>query len=198
MIGRLEGVLAEKSPGELIVDVGGAGYEVRVPLSTFTELPEVGERVRLRVHTHVREDVLQLYGFLSETERIGFRMLIGVSGVGPRMALAILSGLRVERLAHAIREGDVSALRNVPGVGPKTAERILVDLRGRARDIELTGEVESMGASPGLEDETVSALLNLGYPRPHAEKAVRRAARALPSGAALEDWIREALRAAAG
>ncbi len=197
MIGRLEGVLAEKAPDAVLLDVGGVGYDLRVPLSTFVELPDPGKTVRLEVHTHVREDTLQLYGFLSPEERLGFRLLIGISGVGPRVALAILSGLPIERLLLAIRRKDLASLKGVPGVGPKTAERILIELRDKVGQFELIEE-RSEGASDAQE-ATVSALVNLGYPRSHADKAVRRALEQVPAGELpLEELIREALRVAAG
>ena len=197
MIGRLEGVLAEKAPDAVLLDVGGVGYDLRVPLSTFVELPDPGKTVRLEVHTHVREDTLQLYGFLSPEERLGFRLLIGISGVGPRVALAILSGLPIERLLLAIRRKDLASLKGVPGVGPKTAERILIELRDKVGQFELIEE-RSEGASDAQE-ATVSALVNLGYPRSHADKAVRLALEQVPSGELpLEELIREALRVAAG
>lgn len=197
MIGRLEGVLAEKAPDALVIDVGGVGYDVRVPLSTFLELPDTGKTVRLEVHTHVREDALQLYGFLSARERLGFRLLIAINGVGPRLALAILSGLPIERLLGAVGRKDVAVLRAVPGVGPKTAERILIELRDRVAEFELMGE-RSTGDSDARE-AAISALVNLGYPRSHAEKAVRHARELDPDNElSLENLIREALRVAAG
>ena len=124
MIGWVEGRLAEKTPEGVLVDVNGVGYDVRIPLSTFLELPDEGKTVRFRIHTHVREDQFQLFGFLSEEERSCFRLLLGISGVGPRLALAVLSGLPVSQLVLALREGNVTALRGIPGVGNKTAERI--------------------------------------------------------------------------
>jgi Holliday junction DNA helicase RuvA len=197
VIGRLEGILAEKAPEALVIDVGGVGYDVRVPLSTFLELPDPGKVVRLQIHTYVREDTLQLYGFLTAEERLGFRLLIGISGVGPRMALAILSGLPIERMLLAIRKKDLTSFTAVPGVGPKTAERILIELRDKVAEFELIEE-RSEGTADA-EDATVSALVNLGYPRGHAEKAVRRALESVPDGEMeLEDLIREALRVAAG
>ena len=195
MIAQLEGVLAEKTPEVVVLDVAGVGYEVRVPLSTYFGLPDEGKTVRLRVHTHVREEALQLYGFASSAERAGFRLLIGVSGVGPRVALAILSGLSIERLAAAVRSRDLSALRGVPGVGPKTAERILVDLRDRVGGLEV--ESESGSAPGGVEEATLSALVNFGYPRGHAERAVRSALESLGQAPLFEDLVREALRVAA-
>ncbi len=197
MIGRLEGVLADKAPDALVIDVGGVGYELRVPLSTFLELPDPGKTVRLQVYTHVREDTLQLYGFLTDEERLGFKLLIGISGVGPRMALAILSGLPIERLLGAIRKKDLASLTSVPGVGAKTAERILIELRDKVTEFELIEERGEGGSD--AEESTISALVNLGYPRGHAEKAARRACElGVGDEMTLEDLIREALRVAAG
>jgi Holliday junction DNA helicase RuvA len=193
LIARLEGKLGEKSPQEVVLDVGGVGYAVRVPLSTFLELPGVGEPITLRIHTHVREDALQLYGFLCEAQRAAFALLLGISGVGPRLALAILSGLSVARLVAAVQRGDVSALRGIPGVGAKTAERILVELRdkvSRLRDVAPDEPEEEP------DEAVVSALANLGYARPQAERAVRAAAAQLGEAPQLEDLIREALRVA--
>ena len=194
MIGRLEGKLAEKTPEAVLVDANGVGYDVRIPLSTFLELPDEGKIVRFRVHTYVREDQLQLFGFLSEQERSLFRLFLSVSGVGPRLALALLSGLPVPRVVRAIRERDLAALRSIPGVGNKTAERILVDLRDKVG--RLVG-VELPTPAGEAEEATVSALVNLGYARGQAEKAVSVALEQLDDAPAIEDLIREALRAAA-
>lgn len=197
MISRLEGVLAEKSPETVVLDVHGVGYEVRVPLSTFFDLPDEGKTVRLHIHTHVREDALQLFGFGSETERALFRLLIATSGVGPKLALSILSGLPAANLVAALRAGDLAALTRIPGVGRKTAERIVLDLREKV----LGFEVETRSArtpAPDAAAAAESALTNLGYPRPHAERAVRRALESSADGASLETLIKEALRAAAG
>ena len=194
MIGRLEGKLAEKTPEAVLVDANGVGYDVRIPLSTFLELPDEGKIVRFRVHTYVREDQLQLFGFLSEQERSLFRLFLSVSGVGPRLALALLSGLPVARVVQAIRQGDLAALRGIPGVGNKTAERILVELRDKVGRLE---GVELPTPAGEAEEATVSALVNLGYPRGQAEKAVSVALEQLDDAPAIEDLIREALRAAA-
>lgn len=194
MIALLEGRLAEKSPERVVLDVRGVGYEVHIPVSTFLELPDEGKTVRLRIHTHVREEALQLFGFWSEPERLGFRLLIAISGVGPRLAVAILSGVPVERLVRAIRDGDLAALRSIPGVGPKTAQRILVELRDRVDAFE---EVGGPLAGDGVEAATISALVNLGYARGEAEKVVRRALEQLPDAPELETLVREALRVAA-
>ncbi len=194
MIALLEGRLAEKSPERVVLDVRGVGYEVNVPVSTFLELPDEGKTVRLRIHTHVREEALQLFGFWSEPERVGFRLLIGISGVGPRLAIAILSGVPIERFVAAVRDGDLAALRSIPGVGPKTAQRILVELRDRLDVFELVG---APLPGDGVEAATQSALVNLGYARAEAERVVRRALEQLPDAPELETLVREALRVAA-
>ena len=197
MIARLEGVLAEKSPEAVVLDVHGVGYELRVPLSTFFELPDEGKTVRLRVHTHVREDAFLLYGFGTELERALFRLLLGASGVGPKLALAILSGLPTDKLIAALRSGNLAALVGIPGVGKKTAERIVVELRDRVTALEAI----PTSAQPPRDDASASAesaLVNLGYPKAHAEKAVRRALESLPESPGLESLIKEALRVAAG
>ena len=193
MIARIEGRLLDKTPEAIVLDVGGVGYELRVPLSTFVELPDEGKTVRLRVHTHVREDVLQLYGFRSDAERTTFRLLLGISGVGPRLALAILSGIPVTRLVAAVRGGDHAALCGVPGVGNKTAQRILVELKDKVDGLE----ADERAPLDDVEEATVSALVNLGYPRSQAERVVRGALERLPAAPSLEDLVREALRAAA-
>jgi Holliday junction DNA helicase RuvA len=194
VIAQLEGRLVEKRPEAVIVDLGGVGYEVRVPVSTFLELPDEGKTVRLRIHTYVREDTLALYGFLTERERLAFGLLLGINGVGPRLALAILSGLPAERLAQVVRRRDVAVLRGIPGVGTKTADRMLVELRDKVDRIDASPEP---GPGDDLTEETLSALLNLGYPRVQAEKAVRAAVERLPDDAPLEHLIREALSVAA-
>jgi Holliday junction DNA helicase RuvA len=194
VIARLEGRLAEKATDCVVLDVVGVGYEVHVPLSTFLELPDEGKTVALRIHTHVREEAFTLYGFLTDAERAAFRLLIGISGVGPRLALAILSGTPLPRLVAAIRDADKAALRGIPGVGPKTADRILVELRDR---LDRLPPLDAAEPATDVEKATVSALENLGYPRTQAEKVVRAALEQLPAGSALEDVVREALRVAA-
>jgi holliday junction DNA helicase RuvA len=196
VIARLEGVLAEKGPESVILDVAGVGYEVRIPLSTYLELPAEGKTIRLRIHTHVREDALQLYGFLREAERTAFLLLIGISKIGPRIALAILSGLPTAELVRALREQDIGSLRRIPGVGAKTAERIVMELRDKVASLESA----AAGPTPasGIEDETVSALVNLGYVRNQAERAVRSALEGLRERPTLEELVREALRVVAG
>jgi len=194
MIARLEGTLAEKTPERVVLDVSGVGYELHIPVSTYLGLPDEGKTVRLCVHTHVRQEALQLFGFCSSGERIAFRLLIGINGVGPRLAIAILSGVPLDRFVGAVRGGDLAALRSIPGVGPKTAQRILIELRDR---LDAFDPGEAVGAVDGVEAATVSALVNLGYAQGEAEKVVREAVQHLPDAPALEDLVREALRVVA-
>jgi Holliday junction DNA helicase RuvA len=175
MIALLRGVLLEKHPNQAIVETGGVGYDVTIPVSTFTHLPETGAEVRLRIHTHVREDALALYGFLTQDEKALFEKLIGVSGIGPTLAVKILSGLAAPDLIHAIRRGELERLVRIPGVGRKTAERMVLELRDKLPAV--TGEEPEAAAaalSP-IDQDVLSALLNLGCARPQAESAVRKA-----------------------
>ncbi len=195
MIGRLSGTLAGKSPGSVLVDVQGVGYRVLVPLSTFYALPAEGERATLEVSTQVREDAIQLFGFATARERELFELLITVSRIGPKLAVAILSGVAVGELAAAIAAGDAARLGAVPGVGAKTAERLVLELRGKVVPPEAR---EHPAAPPGLGveerravDDAVEALVGLGYRARDAERAVGRAAR--EGEAALEALIRRAL-----
>ena len=176
MIALLRGELIEKHPNQAIVEAGGVGYDVTIPVSTFTHLPELGAEVRLRIHTHVREDALALYGFLTQGEKVLFEKLISVSGIGPTLAVKILSGLAAGDLTLAIRRGEVAKLVKVPGVGKKTAERMVLELRDKlpASDGGETGAPAAEALSP-IEQDVLSALLNLGCLRPQAEAAVRKA-----------------------
>jgi len=169
MIARLRGKLIEKEPSRVVVDVNGVGYEVSIPLTTFTAMPESGAEVLVDIYTHVREDVIALYGFSSRQERRVFERLISISGIGPRLAITILSGGSVEGLVSAIRRGDLARLTAIPGVGKKTAERIVIELRDKLKD--MTEEA----LKPTVEVDVVSALENLGYPRAMIEAAIRRA-----------------------
>ncbi len=191
MIARLHGVLHEKTPEQLIVDVGGVGYQVLVSLQTFYHLPGVGEQVSLLIHTHTREDTLRLYGFLEEKEKSCFLLLRGVSGIGPKLALNILSGIPVDELEAALRARDVTRLVAAPGVGKKTAERMVVELQEKVGALE-----DANGASPGTPDplstEAVSALVNLGYRPAQVEKTVREIVR--NGETAIAGVIRESLR----
>jgi Holliday junction DNA helicase RuvA len=175
MIALLRGVLIEKHPNQAVVETGGVGYDVTIPVSTFTGLPDAGAEVRLRIHTHVREDALALYGFLTQDEKALFERLIGVSGIGPKLAVTILSGLAAPDLIGAIRRGEVDKLVRIPGIGKKTAERMVLELRDKLPAVS-GGEPETPAAALSAVDQDVlSALLNLGCARPQAESAVRKA-----------------------
>jgi Holliday junction DNA helicase RuvA len=176
MIAALRGVLMEKHPNQAVVEVAGVGYDVTIPVSTYTRLPEAGQEVRLRVHTHVREDALALYGFLTQDEKSLFEKLIGVSGIGPKLAVTVLSGLAASDLIHSIRRGEVDRLIRIPGIGKKTAERMVLELRDKLP--AATGEEPEAAPAAALsptDQDVLSALLNLGCARPQAEAAVRKA-----------------------
>ena len=175
MIGHLRGQIVDKRPNQVLVDVNGVGYLVSIPLSTFYSLGELREEVTLLVHTHLREDSIALYGFLTAREKQFFEMLISASGVGPTLALKILSGMSVDELLPAIRAGDLVRLTRIPGVGRKTAERIVVELRDKLAAMEPSQpeRVPAAGRTQ-LESDVVSALLNLGYDRHAAEKALEQ------------------------
>jgi Holliday junction DNA helicase RuvA len=173
VIARITGRLLEKHPSRAIVDVNGVGYDVQIPLSTFYNLGEPGTDVTLRVHTHVREDALALFGVGTPLELQLFERLIGVNGVGPKLALAVLSGIEPPDLVGAIRAQDIVRLTRIPGIGKKTAERISLELRDKLpASIALAGATSPAVAGDGLRDDVISALLNLGYQRAAAEKAV--------------------------
>lgn len=191
MIARLTGLLEEKVPEQIVVNVNGVGYQVFVSLQTFCRLPALHERVSLHIYTHLREDALQLYGFLEEKEKTGFSLLKGVTGIGPRLALNILSGIPISELEHALRTRDVTRLVAIPGVGKKTAERLVVELREKVGSLE-DGQSDGGGAQSPLSTEATSALVNLGYSKAEAEKMVRAV---LGRGATnIADVIRESLR----
>lgn len=200
MIAWLEGRLRERAPTRLVLDVQGVGYELFVPLSTSEALPELGQSVSLLVHTAVREDAIQLFGFLTPAERELFLLLLKANRVGPRLALTMLSGMEPRRLLAILRDGDAKGLRRLPGVGPKLAERIAVELRddaaklaGRLADDRPESLVPSMQAAEP-EEELLSALVNLGYPRSQAERVVAAALAEAPPAARIEVLIRLALR----
>jgi holliday junction DNA helicase RuvA len=175
MIALLRGTLLEKHPNQAIVDAGGVGYDLTIPVSTFTGLPDVGAEVKLRVHTHVREDILALYGFLTQDEKTLFEKLIGVSGIGPKLAITVLSGLAAGQLIHAIRTGAIELLVKVPGIGKKTAERMVLELRDKLLPVQAAREDSAGPAFNNIEEDVLSALMNLGCARPAAEAAVRKA-----------------------
>ena len=175
MIAQLRGTLADKRPNQVLVDVGGVGYLVHIPVSTFYALGELHSNVTLLVHTQVREDAISLYGFLSSREKHLFELLISASGVGPVLALKILSGMSVDDLVPAVRAGDLVRLTRIPGVGRKTAERMVVELRDKLAAMETPETARQAAATTGTAAEVVSALLNLGYEQRTAEQAVERA-----------------------
>jgi len=175
MIGQLRGRLAEKRPNQVLVDVGGVGYVVLVPLSTYAALGDLHTEVTLLIHTHVREDALALYGFVSAREKHFFEMLLSASGVGPALALKILSGMSVEELVPAIRGSDLARLTKIPGVGRKTAERMVVELKDKLEGVAVETERPAASSAPGIEADVISALVNLGYDGRAAETAVAEA-----------------------
>jgi len=196
MIAQLAGALAQKSPEHLVVDVQGVGYQVFVSLNSFYRLPEPGAPVRLFIHTHVREDALQLYGFVDRDEKELFLLLTSVSGIGPRLALNILSGTPTNELLEALEAGDLVRLVAIPGVGKKTAERLVVELRDKIKLVKSTRTVDDSRRATGLEAEAVSALVNLGYRQNEAERAVKAACAAGASD--IEAVIRTALKRVGG
>jgi len=194
MIGLLRGRLAEKRPNQVILDVGGVGYLVQVPLSTFAALGELHAEVTLLIHTHVREDALALYGFVSAREKHFFEMLLSASGVGPSLALKILSGMSVDELVPAIRGSDLARLTRIPGVGRKTAERIVVELKDKLEAVALEAERPTAASPAGVEADVVSALVNLGYDARTAESAVGEAKREVGTES-FEKLLRASLQA---
>lgn len=193
MIGQLRGRLADKRPNQVLVDVGGVGYLVAVPLSTYAALGELHTELTLLIHTHVREDALALYGFLSSREKHFFELLLGASGVGPSLALKILSGMTVEELVPAIRSGDVVRLTKIPGVGRKTAERMVVELKDKLEAVIVTEE-KVPASKAGVAADVVSALTNLGYDGRQAESAVAEGKRAAGT-TSFEKLLKAALQA---
>lgn len=188
MIGSLRGVLMRKSPDGILVEVGGVGYEVSVPVSALSELPGEGSEVSLHVYTHVREDAIQLFGFRSQGEKRVFVSLLGISGVGPKLALSVLSGIDYEELAATIEEEDVARLSKIPGLGKKTANRIVLEMKGKLP--------KAAGPADSVSDDAVSALVNLGYKKAAAQEAV---VKARGKGAeTVEDVLREALKGLTG
>ncbi|MGH9518664.1 MAG: Holliday junction branch migration protein RuvA [Terriglobales bacterium] len=191
MIARLSGTLIERQPGRVVIETHGVGYELQIPVSTFEHLPAAGAAVTLLVHTHVREDALQLFGFATAAEKQLFEKLISVSGIGPRLAVALLGGLAADALASAIRQGDLPRLTSIPGVGKKTAERLILELRDKMPQ-ELAAAPGS--ALSGTAEDVLSALVNLGYPHAAAAKAVQRAAQTHP-GVAFDQLFAQCMKA---
>jgi len=203
MIAHLSGTLLSKEPNAVILDVGGVGYEVTIPISTFYDLEDAGSNVKLRIYTHVREDALQLYGFKTLRERELFMRLISVSGIGPRLGITLLSGMTADEMIASIRTNNLARLTLIPGVGRKTAERLVMELRDKVASLSSPELEEELGAARGagapvatgdaLHSDVLSALLNLGYQRGSAEKAVTSA---LDEGGdvSVESILRRSLR----
>jgi holliday junction DNA helicase RuvA len=191
MIGRVAGVLLEKNPPQIVVEAAGVGYEIEVPMSTFYNLPATGERVTLLTHLVVREDAHLLYGFATESERRAFRRLIKVNGVGARTALAVLSGMSVGELVEAVAAQESGRLVRIPGIGKKTAERLLLELKGKLGSEALAG-IAVNRERPAASD-VINALLGLGYSDKEAQLAVKQ----LPEGLSLSEGIRQALKSLA-
>jgi Holliday junction DNA helicase RuvA len=190
MIASLTGRLKRTATDYLILDVSGVGYQVFVPLSSYAVLPGDGEEISLHIHTHLREDSLSLFGFLTEAEKSMFLLLMGVSGIGPKLALSVLSSLSVSELSHAIQASDDSRLRGISGIGKKTAARMVLELKDKVKHLAPAAEFRTGAAvTAGQGEDAVSALVNLGYKRSLAEEAVGKARSGLP----LEALIREAL-----
>jgi len=200
VIARLEGVLIERTPTRVVIDVGGVGYEALIPLSTFSRLPDEGKTVALRIHTHVREDALLLFGFATALERAAFALLLHASRVGPKLAQTILSGIDADVLVRAIERGDVATLRSVPGVGTKLAERIIVELRDRVVELADIEREPSARTRPlpardeGRRGELISALVNLQTPRQKAERVAEEVFVELGVEAPIEELVRAALQ----
>ena len=197
MIAHIRGQLLYKTPNYVVVDCGGVGYELWISVTTFTELGEVGAEVRLHVHTHVREDALQLFGFHEVTEKLLFEKLLTISGIGPKLAITVLSGIAADRLVAAIRGGDHGTLTKIPGIGKKTAERVVLELKDKLEGLAGTAPA-SASATPSLgatAEDVLSALVNLGYPRPIAQKAVESAAKDPAVSGDFEKLFRAAMAA---
>ena len=198
MIAHLRGTLLEKHPNLVIVDIGGVGYEVTIPVSTYSSMPETGAEVRLHIHTHVREDALTLFGFISVADKILFEKLITVSGIGPKLAVTALGGLTAPDLAQAIREGSVEQLVRIPGVGKKTAERMVLELRDKLDllpGIARAAAASAKSAFNATEEDVISALANFGVSRPGSEAAVTKAKSATESND-FDQLFRRALKLA--
>jgi Holliday junction DNA helicase RuvA len=179
VIAHLRGQILSKSPNAVVIDCGGVGYELAISVTTYTEIGDVGAEARLHVHTHVREDALLLFGFAELTEKRLFEKLLTISGIGPKLAITVLSGISAERLVGAIRGGDHATLTRIPGIGKKTAERVVLELKDKLDDLAgfTTAGVAARPSLGATAEDVLSALVNLGYPRPIAQKAVESAAK---------------------
>lgn len=197
MIAHIQGRLHFKSPEYLIIDVDGIGYQVQVPLTTFYDLPDVGSTVALHIHTHVREDALKLYGFGSQEERTLFVRLMSVAGIGPRLAVNILSGITPTELADSIIQGNLTRIVAIPGVGRKTAERIMVEMRDKLPALAAEQDAAmptKRAAAEAMIEDALSALVNLGYKKGVAQRAIEKAQKRLQGEITLENLLKESLR----
>jgi Holliday junction DNA helicase RuvA len=190
MIAHLRGKLLAKHPNQAIVETGGVGYDVTISVPTFSDLPGIGGDVALHIHTHVREDAIALYGFLRSAEKTLFEKLITVSGIGPKLAITILSGMAADEMVNAIRGNDIARLTRIPGIGKKTAERMVLELRDKL-PVEKHGEMAATPALTPVEEDVLSALVNLGYQRAAAEKAMSTVSR----NGQFDNMFRQALTA---
>jgi Holliday junction DNA helicase RuvA len=195
MIAHLRGTLLAKHPNQAVVETGGVGYDVTISIPTFSDLPSPGSEVALHIHTHVREDQIALYGFLKPAEKQLFEKLITVSGIGPKLAVTILSGMPADEMVGAIRGNDVARLTRIPGIGKKTAERMILELRDKLPPAQV-GQAPATPVMTAIEEDVLSALINLGYPRPAAERALASAAKNGKEGS-FEEMFRNTLAAIA-
>jgi len=194
MITHLNGILAKKSPTEAIIDVHGVGYSVFISLSTYEKLPEINQKISMLTYFHIREDIQQLYGFVTEFEREVFRLLISVSGIGPKMAQTILSGIRPEELSQTIAQGAVGALTSIPGVGKKTAERLVVELKDKFGKVVFETETLHDSSPSSIRSEALNALVSLGLSREKAELAIRNVLNSSEKVISVELLIKKALQ----
>lgn len=194
MIALLTGVIAHKGPDTVIIDVGGVGYRVQIPFSTYFDLPDEGGKTTLHIHTNVKEDAIHLYGFRSAIEKTFFQLLLTVSGVGPKLARDILSNCQVHDLASALVRGDIARLSSIPGIGKKTAERLILELKDKAVKLDLAIPVQegAIPATPGVRDDVASALVNLGYREAQVSKVLHDLD--TPNGATMEAVLKLALK----
>jgi Holliday junction DNA helicase RuvA len=190
MIAHLRGKLLAKHPNQAVVETAGVGYDVTISVPTFSDLPGIGGDVALHIHTHVREDAIALYGFMRSAEKILFEKLITVSGIGPKLAITILSGMAADEMVNAIRGNDIARLTRIPGIGKKTAERMVLELRDKL-PVEKHGEIAATPALSPVEEDVLSALVNLGYQRAAAEKAMS----SIPKNGQFDNMFRQALTA---
>jgi Holliday junction DNA helicase RuvA len=195
VIARIKGQILSKSPNSVVIDCGGVGYELAISVSTFTELGNEGATASLHVHTHVREDALALFGFAEAAEKRLFEKLLTISGIGPKLAITVLSGISSERLVTAIRSGDHATLTKIPGIGKKTAERVVLELKDKLDDMEGLAPQSSVPSLGGVAEDVLSALVNLGYPRPVAQKAVETAAKDTAVAGEFEKLFRASMSA---